>query len=870
MRDPTRSDPPFSRSEPRAYRQEWVFLEKAGNWLQSSPVTNTLFSFLEAQRRVGISARLSYGRISDAVAGMNSYKVILEPGWPPITCTVLSSSSHAPIGARAVHTLVPGSAVWVIWHPQMQHGVIVGVEPDPDIGQPRILLPEINYLGSRCGIQVDSMHNVVDTFPDGATPSWFGGRPLDSTTAGEWGGITESGLRILLDSGMAQLAASEATGVFAFLWDQLLRLAGYNWQSFSCGHEEEILNDEGEIYNYRGLAVYPWEQLGISSVDMQAFIEQESSEGRGPVEPNSDRQQAIHRSLLFGGYLGQGGKRILAVPEPNSRHEYSQPIKMEGVFEENLALTGRYSIRSAHSVLICRRPGIPVPRRNERPENTDADNQDNYRPSGLYGSGEEHKVVDGPKPSYDEDPAGQMAAAVDDIQAYAFNWEGLHPFHYHKQDWEIDEEEDMELKPELPNGNYPQQKSLPVDHRYGEALYALNTSYVSLLPDGGVVIGDGYGAEIKMVNGSIYITAPNDLVIQTGRNLNVFSGRDCNVKAYESCEVVANRGDLRLKAENNCHVLAGNSGGGGILLESRSPSAYSYDVDDDNAAFSGGIQIKSSKGGVDIWGETMYLRTWSESSSAGPIVLDADKGKAAIVTNSDTFLRYSNFYQDGIGRRGNITDVHSFGPGVSTFSVPVVVDGHMAVNGGAIFKGFVNILEGHIGTELSGRYDGLVGVLKDQSLQRTREAMNQNLDALKSDLESSKENYQNFLDKFYYQSDRPGDDALIEKVGFTFRSSKLYGTEDNFKLWETRWQRLMGQGVWKENPVRVPGAASGGESTLTYAYPGRKAWTEDGEYLVQPTKFSQNGVAVKRGSTYEDAELEKPTKMKPSEGYKLR
>jgi hypothetical protein len=113
------------------------------------------------------------------------------------------------------------------------------------------------------------------------------------------------------------------------------------------------------------------------------------------------------------------------------------------------------------------------------------------------------------------------------------------------------------------------------------------------------------------------------------------AGRDISLRARGSAELSTASGDLRLKAEGNLHALAGNSGTGGLLLESRGADAYAYKDAIGTDVVSGGIQLKSA-GSVVAWADGYYIRALHE----GDIVLDADRGNGDIYQWCSTATRY--------------------------------------------------------------------------------------------------------------------------------------------------------------------------------------------------------------------------------------
>ncbi len=872
----------------RAYAAEWLAKQQVGGLHR--PVTDPACTGYLARNHIGVRAEVLFGKVVDFVAYTHCYRVFLEGGHPPVTATPLAQSGLLPFGARQVNTIPLGSSVWVLVHHQLPHALILGVEPDPNV-DPRMALSDFVHQAGRCGLRVDRTHSsVLKLNNKGRVTDWSAGRPFDSTGAGEWGAISETGLRVLLDSGMVQLGVDEFTGVSAFYEDQLLRLGGLNLSILSSGGEHEVLHDGAEIHEYKGSTPFPWEQRGALTHGMDPFrdVDYKAYQIEQPhysaIEPQHDDQMPFHRRVELGGYLGQGGKRLILVPPSSETYRYGEGDAPLGVFEEQLSLTGRYAVRAAKGVHIAKRIVIPGPKRTMRAEDNRGDTEENYRFAGAVGSGEAHEISGGIETSDEETPHLQEAAGVMDEAARVFNWEGAHPLHYHERDWKLDDESETPFKTgqakipftKLRDAFYldrPDPVTAVVDHRYGEVEYFPNESYISLLDSGGVVIGDGYGAEIRLAGGHIFLTAPGDVWLKAGRNVNTWAGHDAIIRAKNSWDVSASKGDGRLKAEKNLQVLAGNDSDGGgvgaVLIESRAPSRYDYEGKVGEDVQAGGVHIKCSQGELTAWANNIYLRTGGGDIQPGTITLDAGAGTSEIVTNSATFRRYlGSAAVDNFGSSGKVTGVNLYQAEFNSLAGQLSIGGYTQVrDGGMTVKGYIGIVGGHISSELASDSQGLVGSLEGTALQATADAITDGDDAQADATKSQVEAWDTLFGKFWYGDKRPGSDAVIKAVGFSFRNEEQYRTS-KFRLWEDRWQQVLrlagGQaGTWKESAVR-----SGSEET--YPYPGQAKWKDEETLLQQDlTLYDQEaGVARPRDpSLYGKPKYKDPTKATPDGNY---
>lgn len=877
----------------RAYQNEWRHNKVSGVRGMHGPAADPLLASPAVNRALSEGAKLRFGIVVDAVAYVQAYRVFFEAGTPPIPCTLLTSTSLSPIGASAITTLVPWTRVWCLVHPELDYGLIIGVDPKPII-DPTTSRSDVIHGANRSGLRVDAAHNAILRLDNGGGASdWSAGRPFDATTAGEWGAQTETGMRITLDSFLAQLGASEACGVFAFYHDELLRMMGVNLQEFTAGSERELLFDEGEIAGYKGVTPYPWEQTGALAPGLTAFkpIDPQASQidtpYYGSLEPENDDQQAFHRVVTLDGYLGQGGRSMVLLP-PNGGglFRYSTEASVPCVAADTTSLTGRRVIESAQGNWLIKRIAIPGPKRARRPEDAKGDSETNYLFAGLPGAGHgpSHEVSAGPT-SKDPDPHIQTVAAVLDTVAFMCNWEGIHPLHYHKQDWALPDEADTDVGTnqtpigfgELAGSQFlspPNPIPQNVDHRYGDVNYYPNISYFGQLPDGGVVIGDGYGSEIRMSGGDITISCPGNIWFKAGKNVIQLAGRDLIMRAKQSADISCTNGDLRLKAENNLQVLANK---GGVLIESKAeaPSFTYANVVGENVV-SGGIQLKSAHGGLTAWASSVYLRTGGGDVDNGPIVLDASRGADSILTYSDDFVRFlGDSAFDYFGTEGNIIGANTFNGSSAKFAGTLDTGGTLTVaTGGITVSGMISVADGHIQTSLAAENNGLVADLNEGDLDTVNGALNtsnnNNQDATQTGAESWQQDFAGTggpNETAWYAPGQPGDDDTISAVGFSFRDDAQYLTE-GFRIFEDRWQQLARAGggapaTWTETPIRAG-------STNTYPFPGLNAWFEEETLLEQDLVLFdlENGVSVTRDpAVYGKPVLKAPTPKKADGNY---
>lgn len=790
---------------------------------------------------IGRGPFLMWGVVVDAIAYYNIYKVQLE-GSHTIWCSLMTSTGLYHVGARELNTLPLGSPVYIIRHPTTSTGTIIGVDPPY---MTRLTSSRSDYINqaTRSGILIDDMHQYpFAQVAAGCAPNFSGGRPLDSTTAGEWGAMTDTGLAVFLDSFMAQVRVDEETGLFLFYHDQLTRLAGHNLQIRSALGESYEHDDEGELNGYKFITPYFHESMGAVALSSQTAVHSTFSKSQRQTSASVNAftdvvnfgQQPFYRIQEFSGYLGQGGKEVICLPPDSLKNTepgiqlYSGTDKYVGVYENSRTLSGAWNVRSAKQVVIAKRSVIPVAKQVNLPESGGiyGDNSaTDYRAAGFMGAGPDHFVT-GNFPLFgDELTSPQVksiltAASFLDSVTYAFNWEGLHPFFYHTKEWYLPEEGqgDIDVSMEVPifgdlRGrqylNTPVPKSVWVDHRYGCVDYYPNESYFAMLDSGPVILTDGFGSEIRMAGGSIEISAPGDIWLKSGKNVINMAGRDFIARAYNSADITTALRDIRIKAEHQVWVLGGNDGKGGVVIESKAECPqYLLEFPHGEIDTIGGVLIKAHHSYVINSGKSVVLYAYpdavsddAEDMNYGSILLYASKRIRNV-----TDMMY-NKVDTAIMTDVGDTLIESWAAG-TTIGAPLTVVGSVS--------------------EVSDTDTAVV--------DRTTYALN-------------------VIDTVTNVDSHADYDYIVDAT-FTYRTELQYKTDLGFALFENRWQQMArldeqisagDVSVWIEPPVNS-------YSDDGYPYPGKGPWsTESNYYTVDPSLYSvQDGVAEPRFTgTYE-------------------
>lgn len=831
--------------------------------LLSGPVTNTLLRASLGQTQPISQMMTVTGTVTDVVGPARCYRVELSGLRTPITCAPVDLSSTTVHGAKSLASIPVGSSVLVVTQHASNHGWIVAVLPSPG-GSARQNVVDMLAASSRA--RVDDAHTRPVTMPlAGTVVDWNAGRPMDSTTNAEQGWITETGLRILIDSFMSCLAADEASGLFCFYHDRLVRLAAaWNFQLWLPGGSREALNDEGDLYDVEGHAIFPWEQYGLfregafPATAVPAEEWQKTAPHKTPLELDDPYAQPWHRHRHFRGCLGQGGLQTLSgspVSENATHLAYDggteTPAKLTALYQQWVSSAGRLSIAAAGGFSLLRTLHIRSPRQRRRPED----------PAGNTQSSGSAPVVLPPArvpAAVDSSPALQQSASAREFDAFYNSYAAVRGFLSRDKDWDTPEV----VESVIDSGSLPtyapdlaaaredflipplETVTLTPDAEHGPQDYVVGEAGIVTTPDGGVVIRDAYGNQIRMGPDGISISGPTDVAIRTGRNTIVWGGRDILLRAREHIEAASSTQSVRIKAERNLMLLGGNSGSGGILVENRAVGEF-HPADTDSDANIGGLVLKSASAPLTTWSAGVYIRTGGGSDGqavgSGPITLDADQGRQPLFifgTDVSASLSGSLRLSFGTSQRARKTTVLSESvnifSGASQFADAVIINGQVVCkNGLAVARGAVAATTG-----------GLVATLSGQSLDIVERALSEAGQAAATQARQSTLVYQQQLKPLLFDENRPGNNTVISQTAFFFRSSSEYGA-DKFKLYQDLWQQLSSAAdlrEWDETTTLD------GYRRETMPYPGLTSMMAATYYKPQATFVESSGWPKQTGS----------------------
>lgn len=815
-----------------------------------------------------ISGFLLTGVVVSVMPGLNMVEVSMASvGLRKAIVLGGNATADLAFGANTISAMVPGCAV-ACWVPYTDGAVyVIGTLPSV-ISLAQYAVPDFILMGSAVG-QVEDIRRFHDNTPHGVENRTTGAA---DQLPGDWGTMSSLGIGVIASHFHAQLRASDNCGLWAFYFDNLLRMHGYNLEQFTSATEHRVFNDEGEVHDVLFRAKYPWEALGLLEPGNAMTSEAGTWEAGNPrayYEPQKDDQTGAWRHHEYRGFLGDIYREQIALPAPQfksdpcSHSDQKEGTPYSGLAEVTKTADGRIGIRSAKEIIICKYGLLPVPGQANPPDHhKDGDWNQNYKASDKFGTG---SLPEQKEWKWETEEGDVRSGCLLDYLAYTFNWYKLANFAGHTKDWNVPEESDSGEHIGITRGTIDPSKLQPlsstfwadmptkragkeVDHRMNDVDYYESMSGLSFLDDGSVIIEDGWGSQIIMSRGNITITAAGDVFTRPGRSFTVWAPGDAVVRAGRSVDITASKRDVRIKAQKNMHILAGNDTDGnttgGILLESRAKST--------SMDFEAGVGEEVQSSGVMIKAQNSHFATWSTDCYIGIhkidekepkfIVLDAYDGKKDIITKSRNFYNMLN-------SNGMVAfDFGSSGQSdIFTKEATLLESKYMVHEGTGLFNGSL------VASGTVGGAQVVYGGLKPIKVQPAGPGLAAQVRAatVSADIQKSyASDALNTLDDVAISgSGRYGDPDTYTKVGFSLRSTEQYrGVGTDFTFFSARWQQMLEESgspeTWKEPEVTAP------TGDKTYPMPGR-LWVDTPIYYKKPVLNNfdaSSGYANARGA----------------------
>lgn len=841
----------------------------------------------EEQSRI---PRLVPCTIHDVFSHTNSY-LVRTPGGDSYQAVRLHDCSGTPMGARDIGHHQIGDEVICFFPLGASYGYIIAAVNEP-LFDGRFVLPDSLVMRSRVGLFEDQMHRTPYENDKNQMLNFSGGRPVD-TLQGDWGKINELGVAIWLGKLMTQMRASDIAKIEAFWGDDLVRIFGYNLDVLTAGRERHKFDDEGEYDEVDRWTPYIWEALGAYEAGIEVFTENDGDAGgitrgqeKSRFEPVEDeKQDMVFRGQTLRGYLGDGSRSQIALPpyDGTGIAKVDDGKYPRGVLDIIHGLDGRFGVRSAKEIFLEKSLIIPVPRRLLMPDDPSGDtatgDDPNYKPANQYGDGPTQEKK--PYEWSDDTRPDVRITELWEFGAYVTGQFGYQVVDAHEKDWETAEEADLKIDSGTVNEidpavyarlehtfsqELPQYGEVTIDQRDGyDVRYYRTRSCLRLLDDGSVLIEDGYGSNIFMSGGNIHMSCPGDIFQRPGRSLLTWAPRDIVMRAGYCAELTAAKKDVRIKGEQNVHLLA-NGSKSTVLIECRASGTAQ------KSGWQGNVGEDIEDRGIIVKGEDTSINLWTKSlfggiheDGAGTVEFNAGTGQATLA-GQKVGIEALSLYSIMVGQdRSRTSQPPQFamnaGSAIYRTAIDLVGDfrtwpgskgsGSVKVGGQLEVKSTIQtegvcIANGHFISQQGGE------VSDDADYEFTPSPPGEG-QRLESEADTVKDQIFGEFDESAFDSsnESPGNQEVWNAVGFSFRTTEQYKLDNLFQVHESRWQQMYrvfgSKTTWDEPTVDAP------DGTETLPHPGKAAWDDEDHYnYIDPDDTKNVDLSKGQGKTRED------------------
>ena len=583
---------------------------------------------------MNVTIGLCTGHILTSFPYQNQYLVSTENGTIP--ASALETGSGRRGGHRGGGVYMPGTRVLVaVW--DRKSSVF------RSNGFPNLILGAFDPFTIFEGTDFQPHAVIPDTHADAVTNTVYDKlaaaertpilnenrghkRPIDMLP-GDWFKSSTLGGILMLSEFLAKIGIDPHACLTFHGIDHLVELISANFSE-----------DHGDVFRelvHRGIAVVDIQRfaltLGESMGGTPAF---KAGEETGKLGLQDDKQSGFFRREEFRGGAVEGSwdayKTAVPPPQPFVFGENNYP----GMLSVMQRMDGIYRLRAAKEIKFEKTASIviPVQKADLRTAVAPGDPPDADDRSDVIIKQEALSLK-----STDEVYAlmpilHDQFATVEEEQLF---FRGL------RQDsgiWFFPKREDIEkalfgdqadkqlpvLKPDAQEYTEDDLIKADVEVYPGRRIRLFKNSSVFLMSeDGGFVIGDGYGGEIRMNRGNVTISAAADIRVLPGRDLTEQIPGNRISRVGDRVEISSTRGAVALKAQTNFQVVSGGAEGGILSLENRSPLRSAAEITEEQLKkgqpFGSGIVLKSLISGTTILGSYLYAAGYApgKDSKAG-------------------------------------------------------------------------------------------------------------------------------------------------------------------------------------------------------------------------------------------------------------
>jgi hypothetical protein len=648
---------------------------------------------------------LHIGKVINADSSNGVYLVAFNfPIASSGTICVDLTGNCVPFGVKTASRTTIGSTVLAYWDGQMtSFGYIFGSIPLDGTANDYIGTVFTNRI-SQISRTNESKNPLKKVLTDHLPMQYANdGKVSDAASLGDLTYSTLLGGLLHMDAFQIILQETERCSILLSVFNGLLRLTAQNYQLWTPASVSELFADRDFSHHFRGTSLYAWETLGMLTKPdgLESWTKDTGkSTGSESVREPKESMMPYLRLEELQGWLAQGIMRqVKSLPSGSKKFfvpaEFGE--KVAGVFRESVHVDGTWMVDAAGGIFLRRRFNMPCYIKVKEAATEDKEKAEDKADKKTV-----EKLVQKEGAAYSTLQIEELVKREEEkaLHAYAIGEESG----AFKQAADIKEKKPIGIA-ELINKQFLKDSSGETAKTgiYGtDVKYCERDQLIAAANDGGMVIRDAFGNEIRTGPGGIEFISCADIAVRSGRRTVIMAGDDVILTANKSCDITAAQNDIRLAAYNNLEASSGLSGHGRLLLENNSTtkavdtgSQVGEDVN------TGGIVLAAKKSNICQYAGDIYTKASREIAEVGThyawynsyniagkqsikLVIDDPKDSKkvsnALEMTSYSVTTYGKFTANG----------QTFIDGSLFAGGSVTIDGGLRVAGSAIYTGSVS------------------------------------------------------------------------------------------------------------------------------------------------------------------------------------
>jgi hypothetical protein len=623
--------------------------------------------------RYDLQNGLYTGQIIYSIPYLNIYQVRVI-GYDSIPAVGMTIGSDQRTGHRGGPNYPPGAHVLVMIPNDLNADgaevefpcVIIGsVTPYPlaDIedGNPEQYGPNVMQQNSPVNVNNNKIYPYLQRTADEPflTQDRSYNRFMD-LVPGDFNITTPLGGTIHLGDFMSRIGASASANISCYALQDVVEIVAqefgidtdtYTWQKYLRGDKFLIIE---------GMSLNTLEACG-GFPTVPAFTEEISTEadteGEVSLVPVEDNQTPFLREQNFRGSDVDGEWKSTMAPK-DSTVVNTLDSEHIGLYSEQRRVDGILRVNAAKEIAIRKTPTIRIAEPRLDYATTDRDPNADLPPEvppweelGL--SEDEYRAV--------YNIVSEAGNEIEDLTIFA---KGI------RQDaasgiWLLETNEEIRTKvfedgelPTIPDIDqddveYPPDTAPSIDVEVTpDRIVKIfkNSSAFIMEDDGDIVLGDGYGAEIRMQKGNIILSSAADIIAQPGRDFKAKVPGNTIINSGKRVEISSTTDSVAVKAEKNFHTVSGNGGEGSTILENKSTNETPSGITDEQLlqgqAIGSGI-ILNTKAQIAQYANSIYMGgrdagSPSKTGTVGSCDIVINAGNKGILTHSQSLTMVAN------------------------------------------------------------------------------------------------------------------------------------------------------------------------------------------------------------------------------------